>query len=99
MLIPIAGPAVHGLATNTASGLRRRWNRDQERDADRVGTAMACRAGIDADAGLRVMEALAKGPQAPAWRQFLDQHPSYEERTTVVRTSAAHACRPARGPE
>lgn len=92
LLIPIAGPATHSLVANTASALRRRSNRDRERDADRLATTMACRTGVPADAGLRVMQALEDGPQAPVWRQFLDEHPPYDERSSVIRTSAAQAC-------
>jgi Zn-dependent protease with chaperone function len=93
LLVPIAGAVVTATVTETAAGIHRRSNRDQERDADRAGTQIACAAGIDAAAGPRLMETLSKGPQASVLRQFFDEHPSYDEREELIRSTAAAECR------
>ncbi len=101
MFVPLAGPALNAALTGAASGIRRHANRDQERLADRLGTVIACHAGVDAGAGPRVMDALSTGPQAPLWRQFLDEHPPYDERATTIASVASQTCRaaePSAGP-
>jgi len=75
-----------GSAVADAGGklVERAFNRDDERDADRLGLEIQLRAGFDAQGALRLQEALldARTPSSPS---FLSTHPGGEERIERLR--------------
>lgn len=62
-----------------------KFSRDQEREADRVGFDLLCKAGFDVTAATEVwskMQTLA--PQGNSWNVFVSTHPSNIERLNTL---------------
>ena len=80
MVVPGGGRALG----QVMQGVRNRFNRDQERDADKLGVHYVRAAGYDPSAALTVLDTLqAKAPVGTV-AQFLDIHPPYPERRKLV---------------
>jgi len=89
---PTLGGLVGG-AGRLASGLALApYSREQEREADRVGIALAARAGWDAAGLASLLSTLerqeALGGRDPERRSFFSTHPSTPERVRDVQTEA-----------
>lgn len=83
--VPAAGQLLNGLT----QGIENRFNRDQERVADREGIAYAARAGFDPNGAIRLLEKLAQQRPVGAVALFFDAHPSYPERIEEARQAVA----------
>jgi hypothetical protein len=74
-------PGIGQLAEELLHGLHQRYNRDQERAADRGAVHMVRAAGYDPTAGVAVIRILQReSPETP----LLDIHPPYEERQAII---------------
>lgn len=76
-----------GSAVADAGGklVERAFNRDDEREADRVGLEIQRRAGFDGRGALRLQQALIDGNKGAATPGFLSTHPGGEERIERLR--------------
>lgn len=70
-------------------GVENRFNRDQERDADRLGLQYAKAAGHDPAAALVLLDALQEKAPDSGIARFLDIHPPYPERRTRIEAELA----------
>ncbi|MEO8605986.1 MAG: M48 family metalloprotease [bacterium] len=80
LFVPVIGPGISEIVL----GMPRRFRRDDESAADRLGAQMAARAGYDPLAGLRALERLEQQPQEPATQRFVDEHPPYADRRAAI---------------
>jgi Zn-dependent protease with chaperone function len=86
VLLPaeIALPGSGRMLGGLMQGVENRFNRDQERDADRLGLHYARAAGYDPQAALVLIDTLeAKAPVDGA-TQFFDIHAPYPERRALI---------------
>ena len=84
-IVPLVGPFV----TAQVVGIAQRFDRDQERTADRLGIEYAARAGYDPAAAVRVFELLERSPLLQSMQPFYDVHPPYPERIAAAKATAA----------
>ena len=86
VLLPadIVLPGTGQLLGSAIQGVENRFNRDQERDADRVGLQYAKTAGYDPAAALVLIDTLQEKVPVGGVDQFLDIHPPYPERRTLI---------------
>ena len=86
VLLPadIALPGAGQLLGGAMQGVENRFNRDQERDADRLGLHYARAAGYDPAAALTLMDTMSTRLPTSAVQQFLDIHPPYPERRRLI---------------
>jgi hypothetical protein len=80
VVLPGSGQLLGGVI----QGFENRFNRDQERDADRWGVRLAAGAGYDPRAGLEVMDELEKEAPVGGRAQFFSIHPPYPERREIM---------------
>lgn len=82
VLLPaeIAVPGSGQLLGGVMRGVENRFNRDQEREADRLGVQYAKAAGYDPRAALTLIDTLQAQAPSSALQRFLDIHPPYPER-------------------
>src|SRR5262249_18127616 len=85
IVVPGSGQLLGGLM----QGVENRFNRDQERDADRLGVHYTRAAGYDPSAALAVLDTLQEKVPVGSFNQFLDVHPPYPERREVVASEIA----------
>src|SRR5262249_27133998 len=99
---PVLGRVVGGVGSLASGLIFAPFNRDQEREADRVGQQLAAQAGWDPAAIARFLTTLdreEKLHRKTARRlTFLDSHPATPERIANTRTFAAELPRPAHEP-
>lgn len=89
IVVPGSGQLLGGLM----QGVENRFNRDQERNADRLGIQYTRAAGYDPAAAVSVLDTLEKQAPVGTVRQFFDIHPPYPERRELVTAeidAAAH---------
>ena len=79
-MLPGSGQLIGALV----QGVSNRFNRDQERDADRLGVRYAAAAGYDPHGMLTVLDQLQKEAPVGAMAQFFSSHPPYPERREIV---------------
>lgn len=86
VLVPaeIALPGSGQLIGALVQGVSNRFNRDQERDADRLGVRYAAAAGYDPRGMLILIDQLQKEAPVGAMAQFFSSHPPYPERRDIV---------------
>jgi predicted Zn-dependent protease len=74
-----------------ASGAFLKFNRDEEREADRVGLTLMSRAGWDGRGMAEMFEILKKeaGRSPTSVEAFLSSHPTPQERITEIRAAVA----------
>lgn len=82
--LDIVQPRTSALFTGPFEALADRFDRDQERDADRVGLQYAKTAGYDPAAALVLIDTLQEQVPVGGVDQFLDIHPPYPERRTLI---------------
>lgn len=80
LIVPGGGRALGQLVR----GVENRFNRDQERDADRLGIQYMRAAGYDPTAAYAMLDALEAKAPVGSVAQFLDVHPPYPERRELV---------------
>lgn len=80
IVLPGSGTLIGG----AIQGVENRFNRDQERDADRLGLHYAKTAGYDPAAALVLIDTLEEKVPVGSVDQFLDIHPPYPERRTLI---------------
>ena len=85
MVVPGSSEVLGGLM----QGVENRFNRDQERDADRLGVHYARAAGYDPSAALVLLDALQQKVPVGSVDQFLDVHPPYPERRELLAAEIA----------
>ncbi len=90
ILVPGSGQVLGGLM----QGVENRFNRDQERDADRLGVHYTRAAGYDPSAALVVLDTLQTKVPVGTVTQFLDVHPPYPERRELITAEIAAASGP-----
>ena len=81
IVLPGTGEALAGVI----QGVENRFNREQERDADRWGVRLARSAGYDPRAGVTMLDRLEKEAPAEGLSQFFSIHPPYPERRGIMR--------------
>jgi Peptidase family M48 len=81
IVLPGSGQLLGGMI----QGVENRFNRDQERDADRWGVRLAYAAGYDPRAGITLLDELEKEAPVGDLSQFFSIHPPYPERREIVR--------------
>lgn len=82
--VDIALPGTGQLLGGVMRGVENRFNREQEREADRLGLQYAKAAGYDPRAGLILIDTLQAKAPSSALQQFLDVHPPYPERRQLM---------------
>lgn len=103
MVSPTLGGIVGGTGRLVAGLALAPYSRDQEREADRIGVALAARAGWDPGAlgeflgVLERAEALS-GPATPGHQSFFATHPSTPERMATIEALARSAPRASEAP-
>jgi hypothetical protein len=85
MVLPGGGRALG----QVMQGVRNRFNREQERDADKLGVHYVRAAGYDPAAALTVLDTLQSKAPVGTVTQFLDIHPPYPERRKLVAAEIA----------
>jgi Peptidase family M48/PDZ domain len=80
IVVPGSGQLLGGLMR----GVENRFNRDQERDADRLGIQYMRAAGYDPMAAYIVLDTLEAKVPVGSVTQFFDVHPPYPERRELV---------------
>ena len=85
-------PGGYALSNLTVSAIQSGYSRDNEREADYLGTIWAIEAGFEADGGARLHEALNSIPGS-ASTSFFSSHPSGPERVARLRALAARLSR------
>lgn len=80
IVVPGSGQLLGGLMR----GVENRFNRDQERDADRLGIQYMRAAGYDPMAAYIVLDTLEAKVPVGSVTQFFDVHPPYPERRKLV---------------
>jgi len=93
--IEIALPGGGQLLGGLMQGVENRFNRDQERDADRVVLHYAAAGGYDPHAALRMFDAMETKVPVGGVSQFFDIHPPYPERRAMIAQELAAADAPA----
>ncbi len=78
-------PGGQTISNLTFTSIETKYSRDQERQADYLGTVWAIEAGYEADGGVRLHEAIhARGESSPV--PFLSSHPSGPERIATLKS-------------
>lgn len=98
VLLPadIALPGAGELLGGLMQGVENRFNRDQERDADRLGLHYARAAGYDPAAALALLDTLEAAVPSDAGADLLDIHPPYPERRALLEQELHRLQPPAR---
>lgn len=81
--VSLAAPGLGDALDELTHGLRARFNRDQEREADRAAVRHAAAAGYDPAAALLVLDVMERVAPGEA---VLAEHPPYAERRAIVRS-------------
>jgi hypothetical protein len=81
IVLPGSGQLLGGVI----QGVENRFNRDQERDADRWGVRLAAGAGYDPEASIALIDELEKEAPVGGMAQFFSIHPPYPERREIMR--------------
>ena len=85
-------PGGYALSSMTFAAIQSGYSRDNEREADYLGTIWAIEAGFEADGGARLHEALNSMPRASS-TSFFSTHPTGPERVATLRALAARLSR------
>lgn len=80
-------PGLNQLTELAATGVRNRFRRDEEREADVVAVRYAHAAGFRPEAGLAVVERWQEAMPLSSLEVFIDSHPSYQDRLRVIRAA------------
>lgn len=80
IVLPGSGQLLGGVI----QGVVNRFNRQQERDADRWGVRLAYAAGFDPNASVTLLDELEKSAPVGALTQFFSAHPPYPERREIM---------------
>lgn len=82
--LDIVQPRTSDLFTGPLQAFQNRFNRDQERDADRLSVHYMHAAGYDSAAALALMDLLQASTTTTGAAQFLDIHPPFPERRGLI---------------
>lgn len=85
-------PGGQTISSLTFAAIQSGYSRDNEREADYLGTIWAVEAGFEADGGARLHEAMNRIPGASS-TSFFSTHPSGPERVATLRALAARLSR------
>jgi Zn-dependent protease with chaperone function len=82
--VAIAVPGSGQYLDAAMQGVENRFNRDQERDADRLGVRYARTSGYDPHAAVAFMTLIERTAPVDDVDQFFDIHPPYPERRQIL---------------
>lgn len=89
LIIPDLGDAIVELGESTTGLFLAPYSREQEREADRAGQALAAAAGYDPGGLVDLLDTMAKAealdPESTPEQSWFDTHPSTNERVSLTR--------------